>query len=232
MNEKTPASTSSDYEKSEKRRQQKLEAGRRFRAKHRERVNQEATKRRAANKDKINARSRRAYQENKEAILARNANWARDNADKVKERQRLRPRARTTGSGTEQARRWREANRQRLREYTRDYEGRRRREDVLFRLAKNARGRLRQALQGGVKLGRTFDLIGCTPEQLKAYIEAKFAAGMTWENWGRDGWHIDHIRPLSSFDLTDECELKAACHFTNLQPLWAAENLSKGASYG
>lgn len=61
------------------------------------------------------------------------------------------------------------------------------------------------------------------------HLEAKFAPGMTWDNYGVDGWHIDHIMPLAAFDLTDEQQRQQACHYTNLQPLWAAENLAKGA---
>lgn len=52
---------------------------------------------------------------------------------------------------------------------------------------------------------------------------------MTWDNWAPKGWHVDHIIPLSSFDLTNRDQLLAACHYTNLQPLWAKENLQKGA---
>jgi hypothetical protein len=55
---------------------------------------------------------------------------------------------------------------------------------------------------------------------------------MTWENWAHRGWHLDHIRPLSSFDLTDEAQLKEAMHYTNLQPLWARDNLRKHAKIG
>ena len=52
---------------------------------------------------------------------------------------------------------------------------------------------------------------------------------MSWDNWNLAGWHIDHIRPLASFDLTDPVQLKQAAHYTNLQPLWAHDNYVKGS---
>ena len=70
-------------------------------------------------------------------------------------------------------------------------------------------------------------MLGCTIGELKIYLEQQFKPGMTWENHIIDGWHIDHIRPLSSFDLTVLEQYKQACHYTNLQPLWAKDNLSK-----
>jgi len=60
------------------------------------------------------------------------------------------------------------------------------------------------------------------------HIEAQFKSGMTWENWSRTGWHLDHIKPLSSFDLSDRAQFLEACHYTNYQPLWAKDNLIKG----
>ena len=63
--------------------------------------------------------------------------------------------------------------------------------------------------------------------QLKEHIEKQFVDGMSWDNWALDGWHIDHIKPLASFDLTDRQQLLEACHYTNLQPLWAKDYLSK-----
>lgn len=71
--------------------------------------------------------------------------------------------------------------------------------------------------------------MGCTVPELMVYLEKLFQPGMTWENHKLDGWHIDHIKPLVAFDLTDPEQFKAACHFTNLQPLWGSENQAKGS---
>ena len=76
----------------------------------------------------------------------------------------------------------------------------------------------------GKKLARTHELFGCSPEELKAHIESLFLEGMTWENHGQYGWHIDHIRPVSSFSAE---EIMQVNHYTNLQPLWASDNVKK-----
>jgi hypothetical protein len=74
------------------------------------------------------------------------------------------------------------------------------------------------------KKNKTFEIVGCSPQFLKEHLEKQFVNGMTWEN--RNEWHIDHITPLSS--AKTEEELYKLCHYTNLQPLWAEENLKKG----
>jgi len=71
------------------------------------------------------------------------------------------------------------------------------------------------------------ELIGCSAEELVAHLEAQFTEGMTWENYGE--WHVDHVRPCASFDLTDPAQQRQCFHHTNLQPLWAEENLTKGS---
>lgn len=74
-------------------------------------------------------------------------------------------------------------------------------------------------------------LVGCTMDELKAHIESKFQPGMSWSNYGLYGWHIDHIRPISSFDLAIESNIYEAWHYSNLQPLWATDNLKKSNRY-
>ena len=69
--------------------------------------------------------------------------------------------------------------------------------------------------------------LGCSIDELKIYLERNFQHGMTWDNYG-PVWHIDHIKPLCQFDLTDENEIKKVCHYTNLQPLFAEDNFKKG----
>ena len=85
--------------------------------------------------------------------------------------------------------------------------------------------------KGIAKKNSILKYIGCTKGQLVAHIEKQFKPGMNWENYGYHGWHIDHIRPCASFDLTKEEDLKRCFHYTNLQPLWAEENLRKGAKW-
>lgn len=103
----------------------------------------------------------------------------------------------------------------------------RRLNDPSFRILCNIRSRIANALRSGTKPSSTKKALGCTTTQLTQYLESKFQPGMSWDNYG--DWHIDHIIPLSSFDLTDPDEFLKACHFTNLQPLWAIDNLKKGS---
>lgn len=103
--------------------------------------------------------------------------------------------------------------------------------DNRFKMKAILRSRLNSAVKKGVKSGSAVSDLGCSIEYLKKYLEVKFEYGMTWDNWGKgEGyWHIDHIIPLASFDLADPEQLKKACHYTNLQPMWEKENLQKGA---
>jgi hypothetical protein len=100
-------------------------------------------------------------------------------------------------------------------------------ENILFKLRHKLSNRLRYMLKlkGLIKNKTHNEIIGCSPEFLKEYLEQKFTEGMSWENYGLYGWHIDHVIPLSSADTEEE--IYKLCHYTNLQPLWAEENLKK-----
>lgn len=104
--------------------------------------------------------------------------------------------------------------------------------DPTYRLSR----RLRCAVNRIVAYGyqgqeRTMTLLGCTWQEARQHLEAQFKDGMSWDNYGPRGWHIDHIRPVSSFDYSDPEQAKAAFHYTNLQPMWAADNIRKGAKW-
>ncbi len=111
--------------------------------------------------------------------------------------------------------------------YTKIYQKRRSR--PYEKLAASIRTRIQGVVKKGYKSASTEELLGCTSKELKIYLQQQFKERMTWENYGFYGWHIDHKIPLSSFDLTKREEQKKAFHYTNLQPLWAKENMSKGA---
>ena len=99
--------------------------------------------------------------------------------------------------------------------------------DIQYKLGRRIRGRLWNLISREQKVGSAVHDLGCTLEELKIHLENQFKEGMNWDNWKPDGWHIDHIKPLSKFDLTDPVQFKEAVHYTNLQPLWWNENLEK-----
>lgn len=117
--------------------------------------------------------------------------------------------------------------------------------DEIYKLQSILRGFIRRSIRlakksadGEIKKSKkSLEYLGCTLEELKNHLEKQFYSHpntgeeMTWENHSYEGWHVDHIKPLSTFDLTKEKEIMKANHYTNLQPLWAEENLTKGSSY-
>lgn len=102
-------------------------------------------------------------------------------------------------------------------------------EDPQYKFIHYTRNRIGRTLKNKTKCAKTKDLLGCTIEKAVKHIESLFKEGMTWDNWSSKGWHLDHIKPIASFDQSDPEQQKACWHYTNLQPLWWWENLSKGA---
>ena len=99
--------------------------------------------------------------------------------------------------------------------------------DFNYKLIHTIRVRVKDVLRGHSKSDSTINMLGCTINELWIHLEKQFKQGMTRQNHGK--WHIDHIIPCSSFDLTKPEEQAKCFHYTNLQPLWASENLAKGS---
>ena len=121
-----------------------------------------------------------------------------------------------------------EDNREQRNETSRRWLTRQRETNAQYKLAISLRVRLIRAIQRNWLTGSTVEDLGCSIDFLKAMLECQFDENMTWDNWGTY-WHIDHIRPLASFDLTDREQFLEAAHWSNLQPLEKIANLKKGA---
>ena len=89
------------------------------------------------------------------------------------------------------------------------------------------RTRLRNALKGELRAAPTLKLLGCSIKYFLLYIEKQFKPGMAWDNHAKFGWHLDHIKPIASFNMLDLEQQRACFHYSNLQPLWWQENLIK-----
>ena len=101
------------------------------------------------------------------------------------------------------------------REYERKYR-KEKRKDPFYKIKMNISSRISDIIRGKTSRIRTMELLGCCKEDFIKYLEKQFTEGMTWENYGKKGWHIDHIKPVSKFNLLDEKELRLCFHYTNL----------------
>ncbi len=125
---------------------------------------------------------------------------------------------------------WCENNRERVNKKSREWQNWKMRTDLDFRLRSLLRQRLYKAVRGRYRSGSAVRDLGCSIVFLKQHLKSQFQEGMSWDNYGSE-WEIDHIKPLSLFDLSDRTQLLRACNWQNLQPLWVFDNRSKGNKY-
>jgi hypothetical protein len=183
----------------------------------------------ARHKERNNARSRAYYLAHKEQQTQKMAEWRTANKEKIRHlNAKYRKNNREKCRKTKEA--WGKNNPDKVRVIQTRYAAKKLKACPVFCLKNRMRVRICQALRsaGAYKSDRTLALIGCTSKQLKKHIESKFLPGMTWSN--RRRWHVDHIVPIAAFDILTEEGQRAAFHYTNLQPLWAKDNLKKAAS--
>jgi hypothetical protein len=112
-------------------------------------------------------------------------------------------------------------------EYKRNRKNYRINTDPNYKLTVKLRTKLYLAIRNHCKYTSAIKLLGCDINEARQHIENQFQPGMTWDNWGQFGWHIDHIMPIASFDLSILSEQQKCFHYTNLQPLWWRDNLAK-----
>jgi len=148
------------------------------------------------------------YIDNKDYILGKSKNFYKDNTEKVITR----------------CNNYSKNNKEKINKYIKE----KRKNDPLFRLKSSVRSRLNEFLKNHniLKTNKSFEIIGCSPQELKVHLEKQFTDGMNWNNYGFYGWHMDHKIPLY-YGKTEE-QIYKLCHFSNIQPLWWKENFSKG----
>jgi len=188
------------------------------------------------NKEKISQQRKQYYLDNKEKIKQ----YRLDNKEKIKEKDRQ-----YNLDNKEQKKQYRLDNKEKFKQYYLDNKekikqynlnnrdkinlnyNKRMQIDPLYKLSCTLRSRIRTFIKKSEynKENTTAEILGCDFETVRKYLENQFIDGMSWDNHGR--WHIDHIKPLAKAETEEE--LYKRCHYTNLQPLWAADNLSKGA---
>jgi hypothetical protein len=164
----------------------------------------------------------------REAKKLSSSNYRKKNHEIVKAKKRAAYHANPEKS-KEYRQKWYAENREYAIAKAVEYERNRTKIDPSYKLMKRLRNRLYSLVSGKDKSAHTIELLGCSIEELWIHLERKFVVGMTRENYGE--WHVDHIKPCASFDLTDPEQQKECFNYKNLQPLWAYDNMSKGAKY-
>lgn len=160
------------------------------------------------NIDKVRAYERKYYQNNLDKMHASMKKYRKNNPEKYLAQARKRQRSRDVMD---------RRNKQRKERW---------KSDKQYRLVGTLRARLQQALKSNDKSANTLALLGCSIDYFKEHLEKQFTLDMNWKNQGK--WHVDHTLPCASFDLSDSYQQKQCFHWSNLQPMWAIENMKKG----
>jgi phage-related minor tail protein len=190
----------------------KKEQDHRYYLKNKEKIIKQVKEYRINNSAVVKEYQKKKYRLNKETYLAKNKIYRVKNHKKILEGKK----------------RYRLANKNKILAYQSKYEELQRKINPKFRIKAALRTRIHNAVRKGYKSASTVQLLGCTVKDLKNHLELQFQPNMSWSNYGE--WHIDHRKPCASFDLTKESEQRKCFNYTNLQPLWAEDNLRKGAS--
>jgi hypothetical protein len=181
------------------------------------------------NKEKVISQTRQYYEENKDEVNARKKEYNKENEEYFGVLRKKYWRDNKYILGPKNKERYETNKGTYNKNHYQNWKKPKYHNDVEFRLKEVLSARIRQALNHNYKSESTMDLIGCSIPELRLHLEKKFKEGMSWDNHSINGWHIDHIIPCDSFDLTNPYEQKKCFHYSNLQPLWMVDNIRKGA---
>lgn len=213
---------------------------REFRIKNKNRYNEYSIKYRKKNKDKLNKYHREWYKSNSEKAKGYNNNLTKSKKEdrNLKKKNRYHTRykeqyksyyKKNSDKICERKRIWRIKNNERENKKVKEYHKKRMKCDIGYRIKYYLHKRFRDAIHKNEKKGIMIKLLGCTIIEFKEYLKSKFTEGMSWKNYGFNGWHIDHKIPCAVFDLSKKEAQEFCFHYSNLQPMWGEENMKKNS---
>ena len=209
-------------EKYEELLQKSAEKLKKYNEKNADQLKVQAAQRYLKNREDRLEKAKHYYVQNKETINKKASEYGKKNAEHLKKKANE-YRAANPNKPRAWNKKYRDGNKAKIIDKLRE----RRRNDPMLRLRDAIRGSIRAYLGSKkTRRGSTFEIVGCTPDFLRGHLEKQFKDGMTWENYG-PYWHVDHRIPLASGNSPEE--IMGLSHWTNLQPLTAFENISKGA---
>jgi len=188
-----------------------LAKSKKYRELHKEELKERDRKYYLTHKKQHKQNYKKYYKEHRQELLQYQKNYRANNPEKIKVTQK------------KYNDRNREINNKKRQEKLKN--------NIQFKLSCYLRSKLRKLIKKEHKYNSALKLLGCSLKELKHHLESKFKLGMSWSNYGLYGWHIDHIIPCAKFDLSKKSEQHKCFHYTNLQPLWAKENLKKSDKY-
>lgn len=237
---KSPVKNRNEYQRKwRKKNPDKIKLNKkRYRIKHSERIREQRRKYRIKNKEKIKEQRRIYNLKNSKANIKYCKEYRIKNREKLKESNRLYCiknrdvilERKKQYRIDHPEKNWRLVHPDRYKKLKK-YTNKKIKSTPHLKMMFSLRNRIHKLIKRnkGIKKCKTHKLLGCTVWELRSHLESLFSLGMSWSNYGIKGWHIDHIIPCISFDLTKEEEQKKCFHYTNLQPLWAIDNMKKGA---
>lgn len=203
-----------DFVKNMTKKEKKKLADKKYYENNKEKILFKIKEYRLNNLDKIKLTNKNYYENNKEKINKKKKQYYLNNLDKIKKYYK----------------KYVYLNKDKINKYKNEWKLNKIKNNPTYKIKDNLRHRIYMALKGTVKSKRTIDLLGTSIDNLWNHLEKTFKPGMTKNNYGKI-WHVDHKIPCASFDLTKPEEQAKCFHYTNLQALWAHENLSKGDKF-